>query len=267
MPWQARCRAAGAGARTTQPRVAICDHGPPVPLTPQGGSTTSLATDLMQSDPRDRDLVANATAESRVWDQHQYYDSAEPYMEQQWQGTIQPFIADCDFSVVVDLAAGHGRNSRKLLERAGQLWIVDVVQSNLDFCRQRFGANPKISYAKTSGFELTAIPDASISLVYCWDAMVHFDSDIVRAYLAEFRRILKKGGRAFCHHSNWTGNPGGFESKGGKGVGPERRNFMSKELYAHYAIKEGLEIVRQQTLDWNTKNLDCVSLVARPAND
>ena len=36
--------------------------------------------------------------------------------------------------------------------------------------------------------------------------MVHFDSDVVRAYLKEFRRILKPGGHGFCHHSNYTGS-------------------------------------------------------------
>ena len=41
---------------------------------------------------------------------------------------------------------------------------------------------------------------------------------------------------------------------------------MSKELYAHYAIKEGLQVVRQRTMAWNTPNLDCMSLVARPAD-
>lgn len=219
----------------------------------------------MQSDPRNRDLALNAAAEAKIWQDHQlYYNSAEPYMEEQWKNTVLPFIADCDFTAVVDLAAGHGRNSPKLLERTNRLTIVDVVQENIDFCKKRFAGDARVSYLRTNGFDLAGIPNASVTLVYCWDAMVHFDSDIVRSYLSEFRRILVPGGRAFSHHSNWTGNPGGFESKDGKGVGPERRNFMSKELYAHYAIKEGLEVVRQQKIQWNTPDLDCLSLVARP---
>jgi SAM-dependent methyltransferase len=218
-------------------------------------------------DAHSKDVVSNAAAEARVWEGHAYYETAEPYMEEQWNALIKPFIDDCDFSVVVDLAAGHGRNSLKLLERTKRLYIVDVLQSNLDYCRQRFGDNPKITYLKTTGFDVQAIPDASVTLVYCWDAMVHFDSDIVRNYLAEFRRILRPAGRAFSHHSNWTGNPGGFESKDAKGIGPERRNFMSKELYAHYAIKEGLEVVRQRVITWNTPDLDCLSLVARPSSE
>lgn len=220
---------------------------------------------MSQNPEQTAKLGEHAAFEAQVWRGHAYYDSAEPYMDQQWKDAIEGFIHDCDFTTVVDLAAGHGRNARKLLERAKKLYIVDVVRENLDFCRRRFGDDPRIAYAQTGGFDLKAIPDASVTLVYCWDAMVHFDSDIVRSYLADFRRVLVPGGRAFCHHSNWTRVPGGFEAKGG-GIGPERRNFMSKELYAHYAIKEGLQVVRQRTMAWNTPNLDCMSLVARPVD-
>jgi hypothetical protein len=40
---------------------------------------------------------------------------------------------------------------------------------------------------------------------------------------------------------------------------------MSKELFEHYALKEGLEIVRQKKINWGVVDGDCLSLVARPA--
>jgi ubiquinone/menaquinone biosynthesis C-methylase UbiE len=214
--------------------------------------------------PNQPHLTHNAAAEAKIWDQHQYYDDAEKYMEEQWSVLVQPFLEGCDFETVVDLAAGHGRNSKRLLERTKRLYIVDFLQSNIEFCQQRFAGDSRVTYIRNTGFDLQAIAADSVSLVYCWDAMVHFDSDIVRSYLREFRRILKPGGKAFCHHSNWMGNPGGFESPGERGIGPHRRNFMSKALYAHYAIKEDLEVVRQRTIQWNTPDLDCMSLVMRP---
>jgi hypothetical protein len=40
---------------------------------------------------------------------------------------------------------------------------------------------------------------------------------------------------------------------------------MSKTLMAHYALKEGLSIVRQRIIDWGgVERLDCLSLLARP---
>lgn len=48
-----------------------------------------------------------------------------------------------DFSIVVDLAAGHGRNTTKLLTVAQKVIIVDINQECIDFCRERFGKNKK----------------------------------------------------------------------------------------------------------------------------
>jgi hypothetical protein len=89
---------------------------------------------------------------------------------------------------------------------------------------------------------------------------VHFDSDVIRAYLAEFARVVKKGGHVFCHHSNYSSNPTGDFREGIRG-----RNFMTKELFAHYAAKEGFEIVRQRVIDWlhDNSNIDCFSLLRK----
>jgi SAM-dependent methyltransferase len=213
-----------------------------------------------------RPHVACATAAvGDIWRDSPYYDMAEPYMEGSWADQIWPYIEGCDFSSVVDLAAGHGRNSAMLLPLCESLWIVDIHQENLDFCRERFGRDPRITYVLGDGMTLEELPSDGISLVYCFDAMVHFDSDTIRSYLAEFRRVLRPGGRGFCHHSNHTGNPGGDWL-----ANPHWRNFMSRELFAHYAHKEGLRMLRSDPVDWGegpnrVSNLDCFSLFERSA--
>ena len=98
-----------------------------------------------------------------------------------------------------------------------------------------------------------------MTLVYTFDSMVHFDSDVVREYLKEFRRVLRPGGHGFCHHSNYTGSPGGDFTKS-----PHWRNFMSKELFAHYCAKEGLTILEQRVIDWTCSKLDCLSVFQKP---
>ena len=193
------------------------------------------------------------------WAETCYYDDAEKVMDDAWDRLVWPFIKDCDFSSVVDLAAGHGRNSDKLKEMADHIHIVDINQSNIDFCKNRFAANPKFRFSKTNGISLGAIPSNSVTLVYSFDSMVHFDSDVIRAYLAEFRRVLKPGGRGFCHHSNYIGNPcGDFRKHKGW------RNFMSRELFAHYCAKEGLVVIRSKLIDWVDPEVDCFTLFERP---
>jgi ubiquinone/menaquinone biosynthesis C-methylase UbiE len=92
---------------------------------------------------------------------------------------------------------------------ARTLWVVDINEENIAYCRDRFRAATNLHYLRTDGTSLDGIADDSVTLLYCFDAMVHFDSEIVRAYLGECARVLAPGGRGFCHHSNFTGDPAG----------------------------------------------------------
>ena len=188
-----------------------------------------------------------------------YYDSAEQWIEQSWSQTVWPFIQGCDFSCVVDLAAGHGRNTKKLLEFAEKLYLVDINADNIRFCRQRFAAEKKITYIQNDGFTLRGIPSGEVSLVYCFDAMGHFDSDVIRSYLHDFYRVLKPGGCGFCHYSNYDQNPAGNVHDN-----PGWRNFMSQNLFHHYCAKEGLAVVKSRVIDWDTPGQDCVTLFRKP---
>jgi SAM-dependent methyltransferase len=191
--------------------------------------------------------------------QNPYFAHAEPYMEGLWNGLVHPFIEGCDFSHTVDLAAGHGRNSVKLAALADRLTIMDIQPGNIEVCKQRFSDRTNISFFANNGFDLRPLPDDDVTLVYCFDAMVHFDSDVVRSYLRDTRRVLRPEGRGFFHHSNYSG---GHDWR----TNPSSRNFMTKELFAHYALKEGLSVDSQRVINWgNSPNLDCLTLVRRAA--
>ncbi|WP_165943578.1 class I SAM-dependent methyltransferase [Roseicella aquatilis] len=200
----------------------------------------------------------------RDWVEAAYFTEAEPYADSQWRDIILPFLAieatGIDLGVTMDLAAGHGRNAARLLPLAGVLHIVDIHASNVEICRRRFGDDPRIHYSPTDGVTLP-VPDAALSFLFCFDAMVHFDSDVVRAYLREARRALRPGGHAFLHHSNEHRFPGGDFRRH-----PHWRNYLSLSLMAHYAAKEGLEVVRQRPLDWNHdgSDIDGLTLLRAP---
>ncbi|MCF3591023.1 methyltransferase domain-containing protein [Planktothrix agardhii 1029] len=190
---------------------------------------------------------------------HEYFIKAEAHIDRLWESLIWPFIDDCDFSNVLDLAAGHGRNSRKLLESAksDHLVILDIQEGNIEVCKQRFPNWSNINYIVGSGYDLCGLDDNSISLVYCFDAMVHFAPEVVQSYLIEIYRILREGGRAFLHHSNYTG---GKDWK----VNPNGRNYMSASLFTEYAQEANLQVVRQRIINWGgSENIDCLSLVEK----
>lgn len=188
-----------------------------------------------------------------------YFAHAEQHMDAMWAKRIQPFIADCDLTHVVDLACGHGRNSAKLLPLAEGLIGVDIQQSNIDVCSKRFETEPKARFVKNNGYDIADVPSGWATLVYTFDAMVHFEPEVVRNYVLDLRRALRPGGHAFLHHSNYTG---GRDWR----TNPASRNYMSLEMMRGFAAEAELEVIRQQVIDWGQhKDLDALTLLRKPA--
>jgi SAM-dependent methyltransferase len=186
-----------------------------------------------------------------------YFRDAEASMEPIWKEIVQPFIEGCDFSHTIDLAAGHGRNSAILCTLAKRLTIMDFQPGNIEVCKKRFAGRKGIKFFVNNGFDLQPVRDQDVTLVYCFDAMVHFDSDVVRSYLRDTLRVLVPGGRGFFHHSNYNKGPDWLAN-------PQGRNFMTKELFAHYAFKEGLNVLSQRVITWaEDAELDCLTLLER----
>ena len=195
-----------------------------------------------------------------------YFAHAESHMAKQWNDIIWSIIKDADFAHTVELACGHGRNTEFLRRLAKTVDLVDVNQSCIEACRQRFGSEKdgcSFRYHVTSG-NVLPVGDATMTFGYSWDSMVHFDKLVVQDYVREFARVLKSGGTAFLHHSNygavapdssWTKNHG-------------NRSDMTAELMRDYAQQSGLTIKFQRlsgTADgWGIDRLDCLSLLQKP---
>lgn len=187
--------------------------------------------------------VDPARAVGKDWVAGKYYDDAESDMEKQWSGVVWPIISGSDFSTILELAPGHGRNTARLLPLASRVYAVDINQTNIDFLNQRFAGAGNLVALQNDGEELDAIDNASITFVYCFDAMVHFDSDVVRSYIKEFRRKMKPGARGFVHYSAYDKNPtGNYRDH------PGWRNFMNRDLFHHWLVKEGFRILRSEYL-------------------
>ncbi len=221
----------------------------------------------------DNSLAAHI-AETR--DKHSatpYFARAEALFPQQWTRFIEPAIVrpGIDFSNVLELACGHGRNTTRLLDfvaRAdGRITLVDVNQHCLDACRVRFAGDqravaedgsPRLRYVLGDGHSLREVESGSVTFIYSWDSMVHFHRDLMERYIHEFARVLVPGGRGFVHHSNYGAYP--TDAASNFTDNPHWRSTMTAELFLQYAAAAGLRLLSQRIIDWGENTgIDCIS--------
>lgn len=162
---------------------------------------------------------------------------------------------------VVELACGHGRHVTQYRDRAKEIMLVDVLEKNIEFVKKRFAGDTKIHFYKNSGYDLSDLPDEAYTALFTYDAMVHFEMMDVYGYLRETYRVLKRGGKALFHHSNYSAD---YKNSFLHCSNSRGRNFMSKNLFAYLAYRAGLEIIEQKVIDWDEPDLDCISLVCKP---
>lgn len=163
-----------------------------------------------------------------------------------------------DVTSVVELACGRGRHVPQYMDKSEKIVLVDILDKNIEYCKERFFGISKIQYYVNSGCDLKDLEDETYTAIFSYDAMVHFEAIDVYYYLLETSRILKTGGMALYHHSkNDSDYKASFlRSKGG-------RNFMSMNLFAHFADRAGLEVVSQTDIQWGEEIVDGLTLLRK----
>jgi SAM-dependent methyltransferase len=189
------------------------------------------------------------------WTDSPYYDRAEKndWLDGFWapQGLFFSKFVKLDLTNVVELACGHGRHAAKCIDNVGHITLIDVNDTNIDACRKRFAGNPKVSYLVNDGSSLSAIASDSLTSVFCYDAMVHFEAADVIAYVGEIARVLKTGGRALLHYSNCDLFPeGNYKDT------PHWRNFFSEKMMRHFANRAGFEVLSSDIFCLGVEGLD-----------
>ena len=208
-------------------------------------------------------LRETVKAEAFLWGAEvaeSYYGIAASHMDAQWDTIIQPILAQysIDYSSIIDFAAGYGRNTRKLLEAgAGHVTMVDVNPECVAHLETHFPRD-RTSAVLNDGAGLAGLDTSAFSFLYTFDAMVHFDLEIIISYIPEFARVLRPGAYAFVHHSNYTANPGGDFREN-----PHWRNFMSAAIFKHVAVRSGFDVIQQETFSWGEPDIDCITVLHR----
>ena len=198
-----------------------------------------------------------------------YYKDAEKYIQKQWDETIWPVIRDFDFSVTLDFACGHGRNTALLARHAKHIYAVDANPRAVEAATRRFAGFDRkacsIEVILNSGRDLKAIPTGVVSTLYSFDSVVHFEKRLIEIYMPEFARVMRPGGRAFIHHSNF----GRISDNADFKAHPGWRSNVEKDWFARCCWSCNLWPVRQIPLDWwvgpgSVYELDCLTVMYKP---
>jgi SAM-dependent methyltransferase len=184
----------------------------------------------------------------------------------QWFGSILPRVhMALPAAAIVELGSGFGRWSFYLRQHCDQLHLVDPDPQCMDACRERFGADPKISYDLNQNDSLATIPDRSIDFIFSFDSLVHVRRQTIETYLSQFGAKLKPEGLAFIHHSNLGDYASSFPRRLRKAPSSDHQRDpeMTADLFRQLCEKNHLKCVSQELVNWRGRRLiDSFSMIA-----
>ena len=160
---------------------------------------------------------------------------------------------------VIELACGRGRHVPHYINLAEKITLVDILEENISFCKERFKEEENIFYLQNNGYNFEKLLSNNYTAIFSYDSMVHFELMDIYEYLKDMYRVLIVGGRALLHHSNYDENyMVDFAHTS------HARCFMNKDVFAYLAFRVGFKIISQEIIDWyDTKKLDCITLLEK----
>lgn len=181
----------------------------------------------------------------------------------QWWTTLFPRLQGyVPADRILEIAPGYGRWTHYLKDLCAEIVVVDIAQTAIAHCEERFKADRHLTGHVNDGTTLPMVADRSIDLVFSFDSLVHAEIDVMGGYLAELTRILADDGVAFLHHSNMGSyHPSTYAGQNIHWRAPS----VSAPLIAELAASVGLSAVSQETLAWGQGEFanDCISVITR----
>jgi SAM-dependent methyltransferase len=137
-----------------------------------------------------------------------FQDALDPSLRPRGPEMLYDLVSDLRLptgSIAVDVGCGEGRHTVKLAERFGfTVTGVDPVRRHLELGNEALVAagerRPELTgrvHFELGTAEALPVEKGSVDLVWCRDVLVHVAA-LDLAY-AEFRRILRKGGRVLVY--------------------------------------------------------------------
>ena len=202
----------------------------------------------------------------RKWSEHNWEHGGHRWSpggtrggtDMMWARSIRPRIHTyLPAGTLLEIAPGYGRWTEYLLEDCRRVIGVDITESCVDVCRERF-ASHAAEFFVNDGESLGMLADGSVDFAFSFDSLVHVEAPQLREYLRELARTLKPGGAAFLHHSNL-----GAYVDSRTGTVPAwvrerhwRAQSVSARLFRQFCAEAGLRCLTQEVINWIGRDVD-----------
>lgn len=162
---------------------------------------------------------------------------------------LRPYVGDRYDLKVLELSPGAGRFTAEVIRYASTIDFLDMNQSCLDVCEERFQYMPTpIRYYVNDGRSCEMLEDSDYELIVCYDSMVHMHPEIIESYVSQLADRMAPGGIIWLDHAGLGANDVGH------------RTDMTPEKMSEYFESSGLEVVSQ---DFRSHR-DCISVGRKP---
>jgi ubiquinone/menaquinone biosynthesis C-methylase UbiE len=159
--------------------------------------------------------ISSLAANKQIWEHWNWEGGGEEWtISPEWknsliQNVLLRYIPSGGH--ILEIGPGAGRWTAELLGMADTFTAIDVAESCIRLCRQKFGGE-RGQFLVGNGKDLEAIADASIDSLWSFDAFVHINVPETASYVREFRRVMRAGAVAVIHHGKYGGIEGGWRS-------------------------------------------------------
>ena len=96
---------------------------------------------------------------------------------------------------VIDLGSGCGFGTGAIAERAAKVIACDISPAYLDFARLECSARDNIDFREVQPRDLSSIAPQSVDTAISMSVFIHLNLYDMACYFAEFKRVLKPGGK------------------------------------------------------------------------
>lgn len=155
--------------------------------------------------------------------------------------------------VILEIGCGVGRVGNILAPRCRK-WIgVDASDNMIKYTRKRLSRHQNIELIANNGYDLQAVPDSSVDLVYCTVVMMHLSQWDRYGYVREAFRVLRAGGRIFMDGVDLTSDYGWEFFLNHLSIPPQERPPNISELstpqeFSTYLTRAGFKSIRLQSV-------------------